>query len=98
MSNESLESAPSISPLVALRERVDAWRKERPNPRSRMPEPLWEEIIVLARAHGLHATARALKVDYYSLKERMGAAPTNKGSRPAFVEVAVNPAAATIGE
>ena len=42
----------------------------------------------LAHKHGLHRTARALPVDYPSLRQRMGARPAGrKKAPPRFVEL-----------
>lgn len=103
MREDTVDAASSTSPdspVFALRERIDAWRKVRPKPRCRMPEDLWRDVVALARVQGLHSVARALKVDYYSLKERMGSTcDTGNGKkRAAFVEVAVNPSMAPAGE
>jgi len=56
--------------LEALRERFKQWRRTR-KIRSRIPEPLWSAAVKLAEAHGIHPTAKALGVDYYSLKKRL---------------------------
>lgn len=103
MADQVEEVAPSTvpaSPVMALRERIDTWRRERLRPRSRLPEELWLEAAALARVHGLNLVARAVKLDYYSLKERMGSASERtEGKRhPTFVEVAVTPPTATIGD
>jgi hypothetical protein len=50
-----------------------------------MPAPLWTAAIALARQHGLYRTARALRLDYGSLKTRVDAA--GAGPSPAFVEL-----------
>jgi hypothetical protein len=59
---------------------------------------LWASAADLARRYGLAKTARALRLDYYSLKERIEAG-NGRGSpemtaRPAFVELVPQPAAA----
>lgn len=73
--------------LTKARDRLAAWRRTK-EPRSRIPEALWEMAIRLAVKHGVHRTARTLKLDYYSLKKRVGAAegwPAKNDS--AFVEL-----------
>ena len=81
------------SRLEALRRRFKQWRRTR-KIGSRIPEPLWSAAVKLAEVHGIHPTAKALGVDYYSLKKRLEeksvsgspmAAPAN-GAR--FVELA----------
>jgi hypothetical protein len=55
-----------------------------------MPEELWRSAVALARVDGVYATARALGVDYASLKRRMVAASGQeeaRASRGAFVEL-----------
>ena len=56
--------------LEAVRRRFDRWRKAH-RPRSRIPDALWSVAVKMAGRHGLHRTARALRLDYYSLKERL---------------------------
>ena len=63
--------------LARGRDRLAAWRRTR-KPKSRIPEPLWELAVKLVAAHGLHRTARVLKLDYYSLKKHV---ETAEGSR-----------------
>lgn len=36
-----------------------------------MPEDLWAEATAVAREHGVHRTARALRVNYESLRHRV---------------------------
>ena len=56
--------------LEALRRQFKQWRRTR-KIRSRIPEPLWSAAVKLAEAHGIHPTAKALGIDYYSLKKRL---------------------------
>jgi hypothetical protein len=43
--------------------------------RSRIPEPLWALAVKMAGRHGINRTAKALRVDYYSLKKRIERKP-----------------------
>ncbi len=73
--------------LARGRDRLTAWRRTR-KPRSRIPQRLWELAVKLAAQHGLHRTAQALKLDYYSLKKRIEAAETGRDeSDTAFIEL-----------
>lgn len=75
------------SDLAKARDRLAAWRRTK-QPRSRIPEALWEKAAELAAKYGVHRTARSLKLDYYSLKKRVDAAaarPETSGSP--FVEL-----------
>jgi hypothetical protein len=56
-----------------------------------MPEGLWKEAAHLARLHGVNPIARALRLDYYSLKHHVKTAAAEAPTRPAFVEVSVVP-------
>ena len=67
--------------------RFQSWRRTR-KPKSRIPQRLWELAVKLAAKHGLHRTARTLKLDYYSLKKRVGAAEVvEDSSSAAFIEL-----------
>ena len=65
--------------LEAVRRRFERWRQTH-KPRSRIPDPLWTMAAEMAGTYGLHRTARALRVEYYSLKKRVAAVP--KGPEP----------------
>ncbi len=93
--------APIVVPteLQELNFQIQQWRSTRPH-RAAMPEPLWILAANAARQHGLARIARLLRLDYYSLKdrieslERAGTMPSM--AKPAFIELPplpVNPAA-----
>ena len=79
--------------LKALRDRVEHWRKHRDGGRSMVPEDLWNSAVEVARVAGIHATSKALRFNYYSLKDRLvladSAAPNQKKTDrgATFVEV-----------
>ena len=58
-----------------------------------VPEDLWDAAVEVARVAGVHATSKALRFNYYSLKDRLdradGAAVTQRKSDgdATFVEV-----------
>jgi hypothetical protein len=58
------------APLRRVRQRFEQWRKTR-KPRSRIPGSLWAAAVQVAGKYGLHRTARAIPVEYYSLKKRL---------------------------
>ena len=66
--------------------KIEQWRQRR-RPRTRIPEPLWREAARLACAYGINRTARALRLDYYTLKKRAAAAARSDGPAPEFVEI-----------
>jgi len=71
--------------------------------RTKLPEPLWQAAVELARQHGVHAVAHPLRLDYMGLRRRLdeshspqpkAAQPPAKGhTKPAFVELVARPAA-----
>ena len=82
--------------LTRARDQLTAWRRTT-KPRSRIPQRLWELAVKLAAKHGLHRTARTLKLDYYSLKKRVETAEGGReGIDSAFIELP--PALAAVQE
>ena len=57
-------------PLEQVRQRLERWRKTRKRCSS-IPAALWAAAVELARQYGVNKTARALRLDYYSLKRRL---------------------------
>jgi hypothetical protein len=85
--------------LERTRQRFDHWRETR-KVRSRIPESLWTSAVKMARAYGVNRTARALRVDYYSLKERVeskvsSSGVSKKNTSSTFVELAAPAIAST---
>ena len=94
-------SAVLPEPLVRVHRRLERWRTTR-RQRCPIPEALWIASATVARDFGLGRTARALRLDYYKLRERLAAsapavvvAPVGRVEaleerrRPDFVEVKV---------
>ena len=77
--------------LEAVRRRFERWRQSH-KPRSRMPDSLWTMAAKMAGVYGLHHTARALRVEYYSLKRRVAAVPGRHEPDPATAFVELPPA------
>ena len=82
--------------LVAVRQRVERWRRKDGGRGSRIPEELWKEAASAARVHGAYATARALRLNYDRLKSRAaaGRARSRGNATSAFVELRMEPAGA----
>lgn len=73
--------------------RIEAWRRTRT--KWIVPPELWRLAVELAGRHGLNVTARALRLDYYSLKSRLGRPGPATSPKSSFVElVAQMPAVA----
>lgn len=76
--------------LDRVRREFEAWRRTH-RARSPLPARLWARAVEVARECGVHATARRLRLDYYTLKQRLAAtggshAPGARAA-PTFVEV-----------
>jgi hypothetical protein len=92
----------SGSQFERVQHRFELWRKTRKRC-SPIPETLWSSAVELAREHGLHRTARTLRLNYYSLKKRfclIADAPGRPQKEATFVELfppgASGPTACTI--
>lgn len=68
--------------LEATRRRFERWRRSR-KIGSRIPEALWAAAVKQAEAYGVHPTAKALSVDYYSLKKRLEEKPGSRSRKAA---------------
>ncbi len=80
---------PIPEPILQLQRQLDQFRSTRPV-RTKLPEPLWQAVVELARQHGVYPVAHALRLDYTRLKQRLGGVPSrrSKAHKPAFVELA----------
>jgi hypothetical protein len=56
--------------LEGVQRQFERWRRTRRG-HARIPDKLWAAAVKAAGVHGLHRTVRALRLDYYSLKERV---------------------------
>ena len=87
-------TSPIPEPIVHLQRQLDQFRSTRQR-RTKLPEPLWEAAVELARQHGVYSVARPLRLDYVQLKRRLGGVMNlgKKATKPTFVElVAAHPA------
>ena len=80
-----------LAELAAVRSALETWRRTRTHRRPIPPE-IWEQVVPLARTHGVSRVSEALRLNYYALKRRLGApkrARRRSGSTsgPSFVEV-----------
>lgn len=74
---------PALAQAVAtVQPALAAWRQRR-KPRDPIPEPIWRELVVLARFYRPSPVAHALRVNYTNLRSRLLAnsppAPTDGG-------------------
>ena len=77
--------------LSEARLRLDHWRSQQPNKRTRLPKEFWQQAVALAQEHGLNQTARVLKVKYESLKQHLEQGGADEGhsakAQPEFIEL-----------
>jgi hypothetical protein len=88
------KSTPIPGPIEQLQRQLDEFRSTRPH-RTKLPEPLWQAAVELARQHGVYSVAHPLRLDYAGLKKRFEGLPDpqKKSAKPAFVElISVYPA------
>jgi hypothetical protein len=80
--------------ITQLQVQVEQVRAAHPS-RTRLPKPLWQSAVELARSHGIFAVSRALRLDYTRLKKQVNvvngssasSASEREGSQPSFVEL-----------
>jgi hypothetical protein len=71
-------STASIPEAIAqLQRQFDQFRSTQPR-RAKLPEPLWQAAVELARAHGIYPVAHSLRLEYVGLKKRLGGIPTRQ--------------------
>jgi hypothetical protein len=81
--------------LARAQDQFQAWRSRR-QAGGRIPHRLWALAVRLADRYGVSRTASALRLDYYSLKERVETAASEPPpSSPGFVEL---PSPAVVGK
>jgi hypothetical protein len=59
-----------LSEIEPLRAKIEGWRGSRSKSKA-MPEPLWQEACAAARKLGTAQVAKALRLNYANLKERL---------------------------
>src|ERR1700687_1364765 len=92
------KSTPIPEPIAQLQRQLNQFRSPQPR-RTKLPEPLWQAAVELARQHGVYSVAQPLRLDYMGLKKRIGEPSSHrrKAPRAAFVEL-ITPHPATLEE
>jgi hypothetical protein len=83
------KSRPIPEPIAQLQRQLDQFRSTRTG-RTKLPEPLWQAAVELAREHGVYAVAHPLRLDYMRLKKQLGGPPSRrqkKATKTAFIEL-----------
>ncbi len=85
------QADPLPARLEGVRRRFERWRQTRKTP-SPIPGRLWAAAAKMASTYGISRTAKALRVNYQALKQRIdeGAAGTGESAKSAatFLELA----------
>jgi hypothetical protein len=91
-------TAPIPEAVTQLQRQLEQFRSAQ-RARTKLPEPLWQAAIELARQHGIYAVAHPLRLDYTRLKQRLEGVPSRPRTpaKPAFVELIGN-GATTLSE
>ena len=82
--------------LAAARTRLEKWRSSG-RPKRPLPREMWEMAADLVPSHGVYRVSRALRLEYYKVKEqaedRQARKRTKRSAKrkPVFVEVAGPP-------
>lgn len=78
----------SVEALARAKQSFDRWRRGRKR-RGRIPGRLWRMAAEAASVHGVHATARELRLNPARLKEQLHALAPSQASHqtPNFVEI-----------
>ena len=97
MESKRPSAAPDVPAEVEdLQRQIEQWRHARRH-REPMPEPLWREAARLARRHSVARISRFIRLDYYTLKQRVesldAAGVADHEKTPAFVELVLPPGA-----
>ena len=96
-----LQQANLSGDIAALTNQLESYRNS-PRKQRQLPESLWAQAAKLARHYGVGRVQRALRLNYYNLKQRVAALSTPalepvraipKNGPPAFVEFRVPPTA-----
>jgi hypothetical protein len=82
--------------LEQARQQFEHWREVRPS-LSPIPKKLWALAVKIAQEHGVSRTAETLRLNYYTLKERLqtaGGSTHRPQSTSTFVELVPQPSGA----
>ena len=77
------------SRLSNAKERIGRWRAQYGGRGKAIPAELWAEAVAIADKHGVGRTARALKLNYRRLDERVAevSRAPEPADRPTFIEL-----------
>src|SRR3974377_1962081 len=93
------KSAAPIPERTAQRRRQLEQFRSSHRSRTKLPEPLWQAAVELARQHGVYAVAHPLRLDYTRLKQRLSGTANRppKGNKPGFIALVGGPPAVVPG-
>ena len=82
------KSTPIPEPITQLQRQLEQFRNTRSR-RTKLPEPLCQAAVELARQYGVYPVAHPLRLDYMRLKKQLGGPAIRRqrrATKPAFVE------------
>ena len=87
------QTGPIPEAIAQLQRQLDQFRSSQSR-RAKLPEPLWQAAVELAREHGINSVAHPLRLDDMGLKKRLGGISPSRGkaTRTTFVELTAPPA------
>lgn len=71
MAGAMKEPAFTSNSLEELQQQIAEWRHQQTGGRRRLPEAFWEAASWVAKTHGAGLVGRALRIDYYKLRDRV---------------------------
>jgi len=82
------QTGPIPEAIAQLQRQFDQFRSTQPR-RTKLPEPLWQAAVDLAREHGIYPVAHPLRLDYVGLKKRLSGVSHSRARapKPKFVEL-----------
>jgi len=80
----------STTDLNRLQHQLSAWRQKQSG-RARLPESVWSAATDLARTQGPSLVARTLRLDYYTLRQRLAGTSLHQTTPPIFMEMKGEP-------
>ena len=84
---------PKILPpdIAKAKDELCHWRKNKKSPREPIPKHLWSKAAELARAHSINQVAKALRLSYADLKDKLYPEKKTAEKTTPFIELKGQP-------
>ena len=60
-----------LNPLSVIKDKLENWRKTKISIREPIPQKLWQQAVELSKKHSVSSVAKALRLSYTDLRERV---------------------------